>query len=112
MQVHSRIPDGSKCDPLPEFWSAMFHTLTGLAERQNLKQTNKKKGGKSVVWYPLTSLPPSYPALSEAECEASTGGQEGWHQTFSKMKGPLEVHNSESKPCVQHVSRTNVCPGG
>lgn len=75
------------------------------------KSKKGKKKGKSVVSTYL-SLPPSHPAHSEAECEASTGGQAGWHQTLSKMKGPLEVHNSESKPCVQHVIRTNVRPGG
>lgn len=114
MRVHSQTPDGWK-QIGPSAWvrSAALHTLTGLAERQNLKKEKKKekKKGKSVVSTYLT-LPPSHPARSEAECEASTGGQAGWHQTLSKMKGPLEVHNSESKPCVQHVIRTNVCPGG
>lgn len=64
------------------------------------------------LWYPLTSFPLPHPDGSKAEFEPSTAGQPGWHQTLSKMKGPSEVHNSESKPWIQRVIRTNMCPGG
>lgn len=64
----------------------------------------KSQKGKGV-WCPLA--PSQFLALMGLRQNASPA-----RANPRRDERPLEVHNSESKPCIQHMIRTNACLGG